>query len=133
MTRIIIIIMKKYIKARRPPDHLVVEYYAGEVPQSAKIKQNRPHFGFRYNLCDHLGKKSTLRGEQAKQMPVCYEELVFPAVFNVESFKPKECPLDDLWPCPKQPKEPRLTGLPEAILPPTHPSKNPEKKKRHLF
>jgi hypothetical protein len=70
-------------QARRPPDHLVVEYFAGETPEARTLKAGRPHFGFRYNLCDHLGKQSTLRGQAAKQMPVCYEELVFPAVFNV--------------------------------------------------
>ena len=34
-------------------------------------------------------------------MPRCYEELVSPVVFPVESFKPRECPRDDLWPCPR--------------------------------
>jgi hypothetical protein len=64
---------------------LVVEYFAGEIAESRTIKAGRPHFGFRYNLCDHLGKHSTLRGQAAKQMPVCFEELVFPAVFNVRA------------------------------------------------
>ena len=95
-------------QSRRPPDHLVVEYFAGETRQSAKIKGNRPHFGFRYNLCDHLGAHSTLRAETAKQMPICYEELTFPAVFDIEAFKPKQCPEDDLTPCPKKPREPRI-------------------------
>ena len=95
-------------QSRRPPDHLVVEYFAGETRQSARIKANRPHFGFRYNLCDHLGAHSTLRSEMAKQMPICYEELTFPAVFDIEAFKPKQCPEDDLTPCPKKPREPRI-------------------------
>ena len=50
-------------------------------------------------------------------------------MFNVESFKPKECPGDDLWPCPKAPPEPRLAGLPKAILPPGHPSLGGRKRK----
>ena len=107
-------------QSRRPPDHLVVEYFAGETRQSAKIKDNRPHFGFRYNLCDHLGAHSTLRSEMAKQMPICYEELTFPAVFDIEAFKPKQCPEDDLTPCPKKPREPRIhfaEGWPKPKLP----------------
>jgi len=48
---------------------------------------------------------------------------------QVESFKPKECPRDDLWPCPSEPSEPRLQGLPQAILPPNHPSHRVKKKR----
>jgi len=109
-------------QSRRPPDHLVVEYYAGETPQSAKIKDGRAHFGFRYNLFDHLGVTSTLRSQKAKQMPVCYEQLTFPIVFPVESFKPKQCPFDDLWPCPAQPFEPRV-GWGDGIKDPKSPKK----------
>lgn len=99
-------------QARRPPDHLVVEWFAGEVPQSAKYKQQRGHFGFRYNLFDHLGKKSTLRSHEAKEMPMCYETLTFPILFLIESFKPNECPMDDLWPCPKTPAKPWVDRIP---------------------
>ena len=40
---------------------LVVEWFAGEKPETARAKNGRPHFGFRYNIFDHLGKTSTLR------------------------------------------------------------------------
>ena len=46
---------------RRPPDHLVVEWFAGEKPQSKRYRNDRQHMAFRYNLFDHLGKTSSLR------------------------------------------------------------------------
>ena len=48
-------------QARRPPDHLVVEWFAGETEESRKARGTRRHFAFRYNIFDHLGAKSTLR------------------------------------------------------------------------
>lgn len=47
--------------ARRPPDHLLVEWFAGETEQAASHKAGRVHGAFRYNLLDHLGVVSTLR------------------------------------------------------------------------
>ena len=87
-------------QARRPPDHLVVEWFAGERPEARAYKAGRPHFGFRYNILDHTGTTSTLRAAAQTGFPRCYDELVEPVVFEVESFKPKLCPHDDLWPCP---------------------------------
>ena len=86
-------------QARRPPDHLVVEWYAGETKESAEHKKDRKNIGFRYNLFSHMGSASTLRHEKAGPMPVCYELLVEPVVFKVEAFDPMTCPLDDVWPC----------------------------------
>ena len=91
---------------RRPPDHLVVEWFAGESEQSAKVKQGRRHFGFRYNLFEHLGISSTLRDIQSPTYPMCYEDLKEPVVFEVEAWKSKECGHDDIWPCrPKSPED----------------------------
>lgn len=46
-------------QARRPPDHLVVEWYAGETDESKRHKAGRAHLGFKWNIFDHLGHKST--------------------------------------------------------------------------
>ena len=86
-------------QSRRPPDHLVVEWYAGETKESAEYKKGRKNIGFRYNLFSHMGSSSTLRHEAAAPMPVCYEQLLEPVVFKVEAFDPGACPLDDVWPC----------------------------------
>lgn len=86
-------------QTRRPPDHLVVEWYAGETKESAEYKMNRKNIGFRYNLFSHMGSSSTLRQEAAAPMPICYEQLLEPVVFKVEAFDPIACPADDVWPC----------------------------------
>ena len=84
---------------RRPPDHLVVEWYAGESVESKEYKGKRANIGFRYNLFDHIGVVSTLRKEKSAAYPACYDELLEPTVFQVEAFSPHECPHDDIWPC----------------------------------
>ena len=84
---------------RRPPDHLVVEWYAGETKESALFKQKRVNIGFRYNFFHHLGKTSTLRPQAQSGFPGCYDELLVPTVFEVEAFDPNVCPNDDIWPC----------------------------------
>lgn len=86
-------------QSRRPPDHLVVEWYAGETPESKSYRGNRANIGFRYNLFDHIGLTSTLRSEKSGSFPRCYEFLYEPTVFKVEAFSPQECPRDDVWPC----------------------------------
>ena len=86
-------------QARRPPDHLVVEWYAGETKESASFKTNRSNVGFRYNLFDHIGVVSTLRSQEQGSFPRCYEELLVPVLFAVEAFNPRACPHDDVWPC----------------------------------
>jgi hypothetical protein len=72
-------------QARRPPDHLVVEWYAGETPQSKQYKGSRANIGFRYNLFDHLGVSSTLRSQKQTTFPRCYDDLVVPTVFEVRA------------------------------------------------
>lgn len=84
---------------RRPPDHLVVEWYAGETPRSKAYKQKRANIGFRYNIFNHLGTVSTLRSTNSPKYLTCYEELLEPTVFQVEAFSVHQCPADDIWPC----------------------------------
>jgi hypothetical protein len=85
--------------ARRPPDHLWVEWFAGERPQSAATKAGRPHVAFRYNLLEHFGASSSLRAKVAPLYAMCYEELNDRVVFEVEAFKPLQCAHDWVWPC----------------------------------
>mmetsp|Transcript_30231 Transcript_30231/g.30716 ORF Transcript_30231/g.30716 Transcript_30231/m.30716 type:complete len:469 (+) Transcript_30231:81-1487(+) len=86
-------------QTRRPPDHLVVEWYAGETEESKRVKNKRVNIGFRYNFFEHLGKISTLRPQQQSGFPGCYDELLEPTVFEVEAFNLQQCPRDDIWPC----------------------------------
>jgi hypothetical protein len=97
-----VIVFGQYLlkhQARRPPDHLVVEWYAGETPESKSYKGSRANIGFRYNLFHHLGTVSTLRSSSSPKYLTCYEELLEPTVFAVEAFNVKQCPNDDIWPC----------------------------------
>ena len=92
--------------ARRPPDHLVVEWYAGEIAESREYfggPGDRPIMAFRHNVLNHIGAQSTLRSKKHWSFPGCFEELVEPQVFAVEAWNPKDCPDDDLWPCDKHP------------------------------
>lgn len=86
-------------QTRRPPDHLVVEWYAGETAESKKYRGERANIGFRYNIFDHIGLVSTLRSQKSSTFPRCYENLYEPTVFAVEAFNPAQCPKDDIWPC----------------------------------
>lgn len=86
-------------QVRRPPDHLVVEWFAGETPESKIYKGNRVNIGFRYNLFDHIGVSSTLRTAKQTSFPRCYDQLLEPTVFAVEAFSVRACPRDNMWPC----------------------------------
>ena len=86
-------------QVRRPPDHLVVEWFAGETEQSNKLKAGRAHLSFRYNILNHLGKISTLRDAHSKAFPICYEDLGEPTLFEVEAFDFLKCEDDDISPC----------------------------------
>jgi hypothetical protein len=86
-------------QSRRPPDHLVVEWYAGETPESAKHKSGRANIGFKFNLFNHIGVVSTLRSQRSTSYPRCYDVLQEPTVFQVEAYNPRQCPKDDVWPC----------------------------------
>ena len=86
-------------QARRPPDHLVVEWFAGERPESRDYKGTRVSIGFKWNMFDHKGKTSTLRSAAQVGFPTCYAPLVEPVVFSVEAYNQRQCPQDDMSPC----------------------------------
>jgi hypothetical protein len=85
--------------ARRPPDHLTVEWFAGERDQSAAVKAGRPHMAFRYNVLEHFGHVSSLRDKETPHYALCYDTLNEGVVFEVEAWKEYPCQHDDLWPC----------------------------------
>jgi hypothetical protein len=73
-------------RQRRPPDHLLVEFFAGETEESAAFKNGRPHLAFRYNLLEHIGLISTLRPRQGGSPTLsCWESLSVPTLFEVET------------------------------------------------
>jgi len=84
---------------RRPPDHLWVEWFAGETPESAGHKGGRPHFAFRYNILEHFGYASSLREKVSPLYARCYQVLDSAVVFEVEAFKLSQCAHDHVWPC----------------------------------
>lgn len=84
---------------RRPPDHLVVEWFVGETADTLEYKGERPHLSFRYNIFEHLGAISTLRGKISPKYPSCFEELTTNTLFEVEVFDSTRCPNDDVSPC----------------------------------
>ena len=89
---------------RRPPDHLIVEYFAQESHEAREYfggtGQSRVVAAFRHNLFEHLGGSvSTLREEEAWSFPGCFSDLIAPQVFVVEAWNPVDCPHDDIWPC----------------------------------
>lgn len=88
-------------QARRPPDHMLVEWFAGEREQSKAYVGDRKHIAFRYNLFEHIGYSSSLRSSKSPKYAVCYDELVDGVLFEVEAFKPNECKHEDIWPCPR--------------------------------
>ena len=74
---------------RRPPDHLLVEFFAGETRESADHKRGRPHLAFRTNLLHHIGEASTLRPRRdAAPSHACGVPLDDGVLFPVESFVP---------------------------------------------
>jgi N-Acetylglucosaminyltransferase-IV (GnT-IV) conserved region len=103
-------------QVRRPPDHLVVEWFAGESSESKLYKGERANIGFRYNLFDHIGAVSTLRKEVSAAYPACYDELLEPTVFQVEAFSVHDCPHDDVWPCVVDPEPDSRMQIPSEGL-----------------
>eukprot|EP00904_Undaria_pinnatifida_P000487 jgi/Undpi1/10439/HiC_scaffold_29.g12889.m1 len=103
---------------RRPPDHLVVEWFAGETPESLALKAGREHMAFRYNIFEHLGSVSTLRGKLSPAYPSCFEELTTKTLFAVEAFDFAHCPSDDMSPCAVP--DGAKTGFPRIDWPTLH-------------
>lgn len=95
---------------RRPPDHMWVEWFAGETAQSAATKAGRPHVAFRYNLLEHFGFSSSLRAKASPLYAMCYQELNENVVFEVEAFKARACGHDVIWPC-WHPGDPRYANV----------------------
>jgi hypothetical protein len=91
--------LRRHVK-RRPPDHLLVEWFAGEKPESRQYKGERRHFAFKFNLLQHFGTVSSLREQKQGRYAGCYEPLDIGSLFQVEVFKQAECPNEDIWPCP---------------------------------
>ena len=92
----------QYLESRvkaRPPDHILVEWYCAEQAAAKRYVGDRPHFTFRYNLFDHLGKQSSLRDTPQGLFGGCYDVMDQGNVFEVEAFKINECRHDDIWPC----------------------------------
>jgi hypothetical protein len=77
---------------------LISEFCGGETPDSKEYVKGRPIVASRYNFYHHMGKISSLRKEVDNYLG-CYQELLFPVVFEIEAFNPKQCPNDDIWPC----------------------------------
>jgi hypothetical protein len=88
-------------RARRPPDHLFVEWFAGERPASAVDKAGRPHLALAFNLLEHFGRSSSLRGGTSPIYAYCYDALDAAVVFEVEAFDAVSCgERDIISPCP---------------------------------
>jgi hypothetical protein len=85
--------------ARRPPDHMTVEWFAGETPESAAMRRGRPHVAFKYNVLEHFGVTSSLRDGRSPVYAFCYDKLDAAVVFDVEMWREAECGHDDIWPC----------------------------------
>jgi hypothetical protein len=76
--------------SRRPPDHLLVEWYASETVESLAYVKNRTHLTFKYNLLAHIGSVSSLRGGIMPSFAGCYDFLEAPVMFPV---RPLACRL----------------------------------------
>lgn len=86
-------------QARRPPDHLQTEWWAGETPESSKYKSGRSYFVFRYNLLEHIGVQSSLRSDKMVGFGVCGQVMNTELMFQVDAFDERRCADSDMTPC----------------------------------
>jgi len=116
-------VFQKYLQNRltaRPPDHVVVEWFASETPESKTYLKGRPNMAFRHNLFLHLGAVSSI-GKDTRTTPMCYEVLN-QLMVDVESFNIHACMDDDISPCAMRRSPPKLiswerlcTGGPKGV------------------
>lgn len=90
----------------RPPDHLVVEWFASETARSKAHFRGRPNMAFRHNLFAHLGMISSI-GKELRQTPQCFSQLG-DLMVDVERFDSQACGDDDISPCSMRPGKPKL-------------------------
>ena len=83
---------------RRPPDHLLFEWFSGERPDTRQQALGRSYRIYRHNLFFHIGVKSTINQPSHRFIPGCYA-LLYDWLLPAEVFNEKDCPDDDLWPC----------------------------------
>jgi hypothetical protein len=85
--------------SRRPPDHLVYEWFSGERPETKEYADRRSFRIFRHNLFYHIGSVSTLQPAGRKRYtPGCFS-LLYDWLLPSEVFNVTACPHDDVSPC----------------------------------
>ncbi len=80
---------------RRPPDHLLFEWFSGERDDTRALAAGRSYRIYRHNLFFHIGTKSTINQPSHRFIPGCYALLydwLLPAeVFNEKVLLTSAC------------------------------------------